>query len=185
MASRGIGRAIAEALAECGCLVVLGYSSGEAKAREAVLAIEAAGGRAEALQLDVSNGAETEQRIAELAKRLGRLDVLVANAGISIDGLLLRLRDEDFDRMLSVNLKGAVASARAAIKVMMRAKSRPRDVHLERGRREGQRRSDGLRRVQGSPAGRRQVTGPRVRLARHHRQRDHARLHRHRHDRRP
>jgi 3-oxoacyl-[acyl-carrier protein] reductase len=121
--SRGIGRAIAEALAECGSLVVLGYSSGEAKAREAVLAIEAAGGRAEALQLDVSNGAETEQRIAEVAKRLGRLDVLVANAGISIDSLLLRLRDEDFDRVLSVNLKGAVASARAAIKVMMRAKA--------------------------------------------------------------
>jgi 3-oxoacyl-[acyl-carrier protein] reductase len=121
--SRGIGRAIAEALAECGALVVLGYSSGEARAREAVTAIEAAGGKAEALQLDVSNGAETEQRIAELGKRLGRLDVLVANAGISIDGLLLRLRDEDFDRVLSVNLKGAVASARAAIKVMMRAKA--------------------------------------------------------------
>jgi 3-oxoacyl-[acyl-carrier protein] reductase len=121
--SRGIGRAIAEALAERGSLVVLGYSSGEAKAREAVAAIEAAGGKAEALQLDVSNGAETEQRIAELAKRLGRLDVLVANAGISIDSLLLRLRDEDFDRVLSVNLKGAVASARAAIKVMMRAKA--------------------------------------------------------------
>jgi 3-oxoacyl-[acyl-carrier protein] reductase len=120
--SRGIGRAIAEALAERGALVVLGYSSGEAKAREAVSAIEAAGGKGEALQLDVSNGAETEQRIAELAKRLGRLDVLVANAGISIDSLLLRLRDEDFDRVLSVNLKGAVASARAAIKVMMRAK---------------------------------------------------------------
>jgi 3-oxoacyl-[acyl-carrier protein] reductase len=120
--SRGIGRAIAEALAERGALVVLGYSSGEAKAREAVAAIEAAGGKGEALQLDVSNGAETEQRIAELAKRLGRLDVLVANAGISIDSLLLRLRDEDFDRVLSVNLKGAVASARAAIKVMMRAK---------------------------------------------------------------
>jgi 3-oxoacyl-[acyl-carrier protein] reductase len=120
--SRGIGRAIAEALAERGSFVVLGYSSGEAKAREAVAAIEAAGGKAEALQLDVSNGAETEQRIAELAKRLGRLDVLVANAGISVDSLLLRLRDEDFDRVLSVNLKGAVASARAAIKVMMRAK---------------------------------------------------------------
>ena len=120
--SRGIGRAIAEALAERGAFVVLGYASGEAKAREAVTAIEAAGGKAEALQIDVSNGAETEQRIAEVAKRLGRLDVLVANAGISIDGLLLRLRDEDFDRTLSVNLKGAVASARAAIKVMMRAK---------------------------------------------------------------
>jgi 3-oxoacyl-[acyl-carrier protein] reductase len=121
--SRGIGRAICEALAEHGARVVVGYASGEAKAREVVSAIEAKGGQAEAFQVDVSNGAETEERIAGVAKRLGRLDVLVANAGISIDGLLLRLRDEDFDRLLSVNLKGAVASSRAAIKVMMRART--------------------------------------------------------------
>jgi 3-oxoacyl-[acyl-carrier protein] reductase len=121
--SRGIGRAICEALAEHGARVVVGYASGEAKAREVVGAIEAKGGQAEAFQVDVSNGAETEERIAGVAKRLGRLDVLVANAGISIDGLLLRLRDEDFDRLLSVNLKGAVASSRAAIKVMMRART--------------------------------------------------------------
>jgi|SRR5688572_932488 3-oxoacyl-[acyl-carrier protein] reductase len=121
--SRGIGRAICEALAEHGARVVVGYASGEEKAREVVSAIEAKGGQAEAFQVDVSNGAETEERIAGVAKRLGRLDVLVANAGISIDGLLLRLRDEDFDRLLSVNLKGAVASSRAAIKVMMRART--------------------------------------------------------------
>ena len=121
--SRGIGRAMCEALAEHGARVVVGYASGEDKAREVVSAIEAKGGQAEAFQVDVSKGAETEERIAEVAKRLGRLDVLVANAGISIDGLLLRLRDEDFDRLLSVNLKGAVASSRAAIKVMMRART--------------------------------------------------------------
>jgi len=121
--SRGIGRAICEALAEHGARLVVGYASGEEKAREVVSAIEAKGGQAEAFQVDVSNGAETEERIAGVAKRLGRLDVLVANAGISIDGLLLRLRDEDFDRLLSVNLKGAVASSRAAIKVMMRART--------------------------------------------------------------
>lgn len=121
--SRGIGRAMCEALAEHGARVVVGYASGEEKAREVVSAIEAKGGQAEAFQVDVSNGAQTEERIAEVAKRLGRLDVLVANAGISIDGLLLRLRDEDFDRLLSVNLKGAVASSRAAIKVMMKART--------------------------------------------------------------
>jgi 3-oxoacyl-[acyl-carrier protein] reductase len=121
--SRGIGRAMCEALAEHGARVVVGYASGEQKAREVVSAIEEKGGQAEAFQVDVSNGAETEERIAEVAKRLGRLDVLVANAGISIDGLLLRLRDEDFDRQLSVNLKGSVASSRAAIKVMMRART--------------------------------------------------------------
>jgi 3-oxoacyl-[acyl-carrier protein] reductase len=120
--SRGIGRAIGEALAAQGAHVVLGYASGEARAREAVEAITAKGGKAEAVRIDVSDGAATEQTIAEVAKRLGRLDILVANAGISIDGLLLRLGDDDFDRVLSVNLKGAVASARAAVKVMMRAK---------------------------------------------------------------
>ncbi|MGZ9006459.1 MAG: SDR family oxidoreductase, partial [Burkholderiales bacterium] len=56
-------------------------------------------------------------------KRLGRLDILVANAGIALDGLLLRLPEDDFDRVLAVNLKGAVSSARAAVKIMMRAKT--------------------------------------------------------------
>lgn len=120
--SRGIGRAIGEALAGQGAHVVLGYASGEAAAREAVEGIVAKGGKAEAVRIDVSDGPATEQTIAEVAKRLGRLDILVANAGISIDGLLLRLNDDDFDRILAVNLKGAVSSARAAVKVMMRAK---------------------------------------------------------------
>lgn len=121
--SRGIGRGVGQALAEHGATVVLGYAEGEAAAREAVESILAAGGKAEASHLDVSRIAEVETRIAEIGKRLGRLDILVANAGVSIDGLLLRLKDEDFDRTLSINLKGAVACARAAIKVMMRART--------------------------------------------------------------
>lgn len=120
--SRGIGRAVGEALASQGAHVVLGYVSGEAAASAAVTAIIERGGKAEAVRLDVSLPVEAEQTIAEVAKRLGRLDILVANAGVSIDGLLLRLNEDDFDRTLSVNLKGAVASARAAVKVMMRAK---------------------------------------------------------------
>jgi 3-oxoacyl-[acyl-carrier protein] reductase len=121
--SRGIGRAIGEGLAAHGARVVLGYASAEAAAQSAVDAIRARGGSAEAVRLDVSNGPASEQTIAEIAKRLGRLDVLVANAGISLDGLLLRLPEDDFDRVLAVNLKGAVACARAAVKVMMRAKT--------------------------------------------------------------
>jgi len=100
-ASRGIGRATAEVLAERGALVVINYVSNEAAAREVADGIQARGGKAEIL----------------------RLDVLVANAGIAIDGLLLRLKEDDFDRILDINVKGAVASARAAIKVMMRAKT--------------------------------------------------------------
>lgn len=121
--SRGIGRAACEALARAGAHVVVGYASGEAPANELVSAIVASGGKAEAARLDVSDGPHTEATIAELAARLGRLDILVCSAGISIDGLLLRLKDDDFDRLLAVNLKGTVSSARAAIKVMMRKRS--------------------------------------------------------------
>ena len=121
--SRGIGRATAEALAELGAHVVLTYVGNEASARETVDSILGKGKKAEALRLDVGDGAAAEALIAETAKRLGRLDILVANAGISVDALLLRLKDDDFDRVLGVNLKGAVACSRAAIKVMMRAKT--------------------------------------------------------------
>jgi 3-oxoacyl-[acyl-carrier protein] reductase len=121
--SRGIGRAIGEALAAQGAHVVLGYASGEAAAQSAVEGIVSRGGKAEAVRVDVSKGAEAEQVIADVAKRLGRLDILVANAGIAVDSLLLRLGEDEFDRTLAVNLKGAVACARAAVKVMMRART--------------------------------------------------------------
>jgi len=121
--SRGIGRAAAIALGQQGAYVVVNYVSNEAAAREVAEHIEKAGGKAEIAQFDVGNGESAEKAIAELAKRLNRLDILVASAGISIDALLLRLKDEDFDRILSVNVKGSVASARAALKVMMRAKA--------------------------------------------------------------
>ena len=121
--SRGIGRSASLALAKRGAQVVINYVSNEAAAREVADVIQAAGGRAEIVQFDVGNSDAAEKAIAEVAKRLGRLDVLVCSAGISIDGLLLRLKDEDFDRILSINVKGAVACARAATKVMMRART--------------------------------------------------------------
>ncbi len=121
--SRGIGRATAEVLAELGAHVVLTYVGNEAAAAEAVGAIERASGKAEAVRLDTADGEACERTVAEVSKRLGRLDALVCNAGISIDALVLRLKDEDFDKVLGVNLKGAVACARAGIKVMLRAKT--------------------------------------------------------------
>jgi 3-oxoacyl-[acyl-carrier protein] reductase len=121
--SRGIGRAASLALAKRGAHVVINYVSNEGAAREVADLIQAAGGKAEILQFDVGSGDAAEKAIAEVAKRLGRLDVLVCSAGIAIDGLLLRLKDEDFDRILAVNVKGAVACARAATKVMMRART--------------------------------------------------------------
>ena len=121
--SRGIGRAASLALAKRGAHVVINYVSNEGAAREVAEVIQAAGGKAEIVQFDVGSSEAAEKAIAEVAKRLGRLDVLVCSAGISIDGLLLRLKDEDFDRILSINVKGAVACARAATKVMMRART--------------------------------------------------------------
>src|SRR5262245_35315000 len=90
-ASRGIGRACAEGLAEHGATVVLNYVRGETAAREAADAITAKGGKAEIVGFDVADTKATESAIEEIIKRHGKVDILVANAGISIDGLLLRL----------------------------------------------------------------------------------------------
>jgi 3-oxoacyl-[acyl-carrier protein] reductase len=121
--SRGIGRAAAEALAAQGATVVITYVRGEEEAQRVVDAIAARGGKAEKVGFDVADMKAAEDAIAAASKRLGRLDVLVANAGIAVDGLLLRVKEEDIDRVLGVNLKGAIACARAATKVMMRAKA--------------------------------------------------------------
>jgi 3-oxoacyl-[acyl-carrier protein] reductase len=121
--SRGIGRAVGEALASQGAHVVLTYVKGEAEARAVADAIIAKGGKASIAGFDVGNMKASEDAIAAIAKEQGRLDILVANAGIAIDGLLLRVKEEDFDRIFDVNVKGALACARAAIKVMMRAKT--------------------------------------------------------------
>ena len=120
--SRGIGRACCEALAEQGATVVVNYVKGEAAAREVADGIVAKGGKAETAGFDVANTAATEAAIDGIIKKHGKLDVLVANAGIAIDGLLLRLKDEDLQRLFDTNVRGAVTCARVAIKSMMRSK---------------------------------------------------------------
>ena len=120
--SRGIGRGICLALASRGATVVIGYRSGEDEARQTAEDAAARGGRAEIVQIDVAEHDAAEKVIADAAKRHGGLDVMVANAGISLDGLLLRLKTADLEKTLSVNLTGAISCARAAIKPMMRRK---------------------------------------------------------------
>ncbi|MDC3957128.1 3-oxoacyl-[acyl-carrier-protein] reductase [Polyangium jinanense] len=122
-ASRGIGRATAEALAAQGAHVVVNYVRGEEEARRVVQAIEERGGKAEALGFDVADMQATDEAIAALSKRLGRLDILVANAGVAVDNLVLRVKEEEIDRVFAVNVKGAIGCARAAIKPMMRART--------------------------------------------------------------
>jgi 3-oxoacyl-[acyl-carrier protein] reductase len=121
--SRGIGRACCEALAEQGATVVVNYVKGEAAAKEVADAVIAKGGKAEIVGFDVADTKATETAIEEVIKRHGKVDVLVANAGIAIDGLLLRLKEEDLTRLFDVNVKGTLTCARVAMKSMMRAKT--------------------------------------------------------------
>ncbi len=121
--SRGIGRACCEALSEQGATVVINYVKGEAAAREVADALTAKGGKAEISGFDVADTKAAETAIDEVIKKQGRLDILVANAGIAIDGLLLRIKDEDLDRLFATNVRGAITSARISIRPMMKAKS--------------------------------------------------------------
>ncbi len=121
-ASRGIGRACAEALAEQGATVIVNYVKGEAAAREVADAIAAKGGKAEIAGFDVADSKAVDAAVDDIAKRHGKIDILVANAGISIDGLLLRLKDEDLDRLWATNVRGAIACAKACSRGMMRAR---------------------------------------------------------------
>jgi 3-oxoacyl-[acyl-carrier protein] reductase len=121
--SRGIGRACAEALAAQGATVVVNYVKGEAAAKEVVDSIVAKGGKAESIGFDIADSAATEAAIEGIIKSHGRLDILIANAGIAIDGLLLRLKDEDFDRLFATNVRGSMTCAKAATKSMMRTKA--------------------------------------------------------------
>jgi 3-oxoacyl-[acyl-carrier protein] reductase len=121
--SRGIGRACCEALAEQGALVIVNYVKGEDAARQVADAITSKGGKADIAAFDVADTEQTERAIEGLIKKHGRVDILVANAGISIDNLLLRVNDEQIDKLFNVNVRGALTSARACIRSMMRAKA--------------------------------------------------------------
>jgi 3-oxoacyl-[acyl-carrier protein] reductase len=120
--SRGIGRACCEVLAAQGATVVVNYVKGEAAAREVAAAITTAGGAAEIAGFDVADSKAVDAGVEAIAKQHGKVDILVANAGIAIDGLLLRMRDEDLDAMWATNVRGAIACARVASRGMMRAK---------------------------------------------------------------
>ena len=120
--SRGIGRACCEALAAQGATVVVNYVKGETAAREVAEAIVGKGSKADVAGFDVADSKAVDAAVDVLVKRHGKIDILVANAGISIDGLLLRLKDDDLDRLFATNVRGAIACARACSRGMMRAR---------------------------------------------------------------
>jgi 3-oxoacyl-[acyl-carrier protein] reductase len=118
-ASRGIGRAIAVELAREGAKVIVNYAGNEAAAQETARKIKEAGGPDPILmKFDVSNKDEVERSFDEVKTKHGGLHILVNNAGISKDGLLLRFKDEDWAQTLATNLTGAFYCARAGAKLM-------------------------------------------------------------------
>jgi 3-oxoacyl-[acyl-carrier protein] reductase len=120
--TRGIGLAVARALAEDGASVVV---SGRAAARldSAVKEIEASGGVALAVVADQSKREDCDRLVEATKERFGRIDVLVNNAGITRDQLLVRMKDDDWDQVMDTNLRGVFLTTRAAAKSMMRQRS--------------------------------------------------------------
>jgi 3-oxoacyl-[acyl-carrier protein] reductase len=121
-ASRGIGRAIAEALAAAGSMVVLGARD-ETKLADAVDAIVSAGGRASAVPLDVCHRESVDTALAAVLERHGRIDGLVNNAGITRDNLLLRMKAEEWEAVLSTNLTGVYHCTQAVLRPMLKQRS--------------------------------------------------------------
>jgi len=119
-ASRGIGAAIAIDLAAHGAMVIVNHRDSAAGATEVVRSIQDAGGRAEALQADVSFLAEAQRLIKETVYRFGRLDVLVNNAGTTRDMLLMMMSEDDWDVVLRTNLKSAYNCSKAALRPMFK-----------------------------------------------------------------
>jgi len=119
----GIGLAVCRELARLGFVVVVHYSNNRAQAESLVQELSGNGGGALAVMADVANESGVEAMLAEILKRYGRLDVVVNNAGITRDALLLRMKLADWQAVIDVNLTGAFLVSRAAAKVMLKQRS--------------------------------------------------------------
>lgn len=104
--SRGIGRAIAIAFAENGADVAINYTSNEEAALEVSKEIEALGKTCKIIKCDVSDFENATKMVEDVVAEFGKIDILVNNAGITKDGLLMRMKEEDFDKVIDINLKG-------------------------------------------------------------------------------
>jgi 3-oxoacyl-[acyl-carrier protein] reductase len=121
-ASRGIGRAIAEHLGAAGHRVAVNYHSSPGAAEEVVEVITSNGGEAIAVGADVGDPEAISAMIADVGERLGPIEILVNNAGITRDGLVMRMGVEDWDDVLATNLRSAFLCTKAALRGMLRAK---------------------------------------------------------------
>ena len=118
--SRGLGRAVCLELAKGGANVVLCYAGNEAAAGETVAACEALGAKALAVRCDVAKADEVKALMDAAVQAFGRIDILVNNAGITRDGLLMMMKEEDFDAVINANLKGAFLCMKAVSRLMMK-----------------------------------------------------------------
>ncbi len=121
-ASRGIGRAIALELSKAGAEVAVNYSSSAEKAEKVVSEIKASGGAAYAIQADVSDETQVERMIKEVLERSKRLDILINNAGITSDGLLMRMKSQDWDSVINLNLRGVFLCTKGVARTMLKQK---------------------------------------------------------------
>ena len=121
-ASRGIGRGIALALAAAGAEVVVNYVRDEASATETVRLVTEAGGAATPLRFDVGDAGAVNSGIQNIVDQKGRIDILVNNAGLAADALLVRQKEEDWERVLRTNLTGVFLCSKAAMRSMLRAR---------------------------------------------------------------
>ncbi|MEH1854113.1 MAG: 3-oxoacyl-[acyl-carrier-protein] reductase [Nostoc sp.] len=122
-ASRGIGRAIAIELASQGAITVVNYASSSGAAEAVVKEIIAAGGQAIAIQADVSKIEQVDALVKTVTEKFSRVDILVNNAGITRDNLLLRLKTEDWQAVIDLNLTGVFLCTRAISKIMLKQRS--------------------------------------------------------------
>lgn len=122
-ASRGIGRQIALTLGQCKATVIVNYCGSKEKAEEVVKEIENAGGKAEAMKCDVSDYKDTENMIDNILKSYQKVDILVNNAGITRDNLIIKMSEEDFDQVISTNLKGAFNTTKLLYKNFIRLRA--------------------------------------------------------------
>ena len=121
--SRGIGKACALELAKAGYDVVINYAGNDDAANKTVEEIKALGVDSAAYKFDVSNKEQVDAGIAEIVEKFGRIDVLVNNAGITRDGLFMRMSDENWNAVINTNLSSAFFVSQPVVKVMMKQKS--------------------------------------------------------------
>lgn len=122
-ASRGIGREIAITLAKEGAEVIINYNGSQERAEEVKQTIENAGGKASLFQCNVSDFSACEAMVKELVKEHGHVDILVNNAGITRDNLIMKMKEEDFDAVLNINLKGTFNTIRHLSRQMLKQRS--------------------------------------------------------------